>query len=210
MPSERPFVTLVGRVEAVLEERRSRFLAIAIPSPDRAAAERFQREQSLAHKNPSHVVPAFVLRDGTSYSSDAGEPAGSSGSAVLAAIEHAELTDVAVVVVRWFGGTKLGTGGLRRAYGEVASRALAAGARRTLTPGIRFRIRFSHSQTAAVLGSLDRIGARDLDYGYGFEGVVELDASVSASAARRLPLLLRDATRGGASLEALAEILIGA
>lgn len=210
MPIERPFVTLAGRGEAVLEERRSRFLAIAIPVPDRAAAERFHREQSLAHKNPSHVVPAFALRDGTTYSSDAGEPTGSSGNAVLAAIERAELTDVAVVVVRWFGGVKLGTGGLRRAYGEAAALALAGGARRSLTPGTRFRIRFAYAETAAVLGSLDRVGARDLDYDYGQEGDVELCASIAASEVGRLSHLLRDATRGRASLTAIAEVLIGA
>jgi len=72
------------------------------------------------------VVPAFRLRDGTSFSSDAGEPAGSAGAPLLAAIAGAGLYDVAAVVVRWYGGTNLGVGGLVRAYGGALARASTA------------------------------------------------------------------------------------
>ena len=118
------FATLAGRVTAELEERGSRFLAIAEPVLDRAGAEAFFAREARAHRNPTHVVPAFRLRDGTEFSSDAGEPAGSAGAPLLAALGGAGLHDVAAVVVRWYGGTNLGVGGLVRAYGGALARAL--------------------------------------------------------------------------------------
>jgi putative IMPACT (imprinted ancient) family translation regulator len=77
------------------------------------------------HHGATHHCWAFRLfRDERSRSSDAGEPSGSAGRPILAAIESAALFDIAVVVVRWFGGVKLGTGGLSRAYRESASETL--------------------------------------------------------------------------------------
>ena len=77
------FATLAGRVTAEREERGSRFLAIAEPVLDRAGAEAFFARETRAQRNPTHVVPAFRLRDGTEFSSDAGEPAGRVPSAKL-------------------------------------------------------------------------------------------------------------------------------
>ncbi|HEY6843353.1 MAG TPA: YigZ family protein [Thermoanaerobaculia bacterium] len=65
------------------------------------------------------------FRESRSRSSDAGEPSGTAGRPILSAIEGADLCDVAVVVVRWFGGVKLGTGGLSRAYRETAAAVLS-------------------------------------------------------------------------------------
>ena len=77
------------------------------------------------HHDATHHCWAFRLfRDERSRSSDAGEPSGTAGRPILAAIEGAGLFDTAVVVVRWFGGVKLGTGGLSRAYRESASETL--------------------------------------------------------------------------------------
>src|SRR4029077_12482483 len=118
------FRTLAGRATGELEERGSRFLAVAVPVADRAGAEAFFAAEGRTHRNPTHVVPAFRLRDGVSFSSDAGEPAGSAGAPVLAVLAGADLHDVAAVVVRWYGGTNLGVGGLVRAYGGALARAL--------------------------------------------------------------------------------------
>ena len=109
------------------------------PSPCRTgrAPRRSSRARRVRTAIPTHVVPAFRLRDGTSFSSDAGEPAGSAGAPLLAALAGAGLHDVAAVVVRWYGGTNLGVGGLVRAYGGAlrersrARRSCAASARRT-------------------------------------------------------------------------------
>ena len=100
---------------------RSEFLGIALPVD---SEERFREELRAIEKqhfDATHHCWAFRLfRDDRARSSDAGEPSGTAGRPILSAIEGADLFDVAVVVVRWFGGVKLGTGGLSRAYRESA------------------------------------------------------------------------------------------
>ena len=77
---------------------------------------------------------------------DDGEPSGTAGEPILQAIRSAELTDLAVVVVRYFGGIKLGTGGLARAYGSTAATALEAAPRRTVQLGRRVLVDFPYAQ----------------------------------------------------------------
>ena len=79
------------------------------------------------HFDATHHCWAFRLfADERARSADAGEPSGSAGKPILSAIESRDLFDAAVVVVRWFGGVKLGTGGLSRAYRSTAAGAIAA------------------------------------------------------------------------------------
>ena len=157
------FSTLAGRVTAELEERGSRFLAIAEPVLERAGAEAFIAREARAHRNPTHVVPAFRLRDGTAFSSDAGEPAGSAGAPLLAALGGAGLQDVAAVVVRWYGGTNLGVGGLVRAYGGALAQALAGAPVVRCERALELRLAYTHDQTAAVMRCVTGNGGRQLD-----------------------------------------------
>lgn len=120
-----------GRGEA--RERASRFLAFALPCASADEAGEAVARLSREYHDATHVAFAWKLGSGdaaATRASDAGEPAGTAGRPIAAAIEAANVTDVCVAVVRYFGGTKLGTGGLGRAYREAAARALeAAGAR---------------------------------------------------------------------------------
>jgi putative IMPACT (imprinted ancient) family translation regulator len=189
------FATLAGRVTAELEERGSRFLAIAEPVADRAGAEAFLAREARAHRNPTHVVPAFRLRDGTSFSSDAGEPPGSAGAPILAALGGAGLHDVAAVVVRWYGGTNLGVGGLVRAYGGALARALAGAPTVHCVRAAQMRLSYTHDQTAAVMRCVATHGGRDLTHDYGESGA-DLGFLVPESRVEALTRCLRDATRG--------------
>lgn len=104
---------------------RSEFLGIAFPVTveDEFFAE-LQRVQKL-HFDATHHCWAFRLfAESRSRSSDAGEPSGTAGKPILAAIEGADFHDAGVIVVRWYGGVKLGTGGLSRAYRETAAETL--------------------------------------------------------------------------------------
>jgi len=110
-----------------LEERRSRFVATAfyLDSIESVKAEIKQMRQK--HKDASHVVHAFAygkLHSLITGMSDDGEPKGTAGRPVLDSILGRSITNVLVMVVRYFGGTLLGTGGLVQAYGKSAQQAL--------------------------------------------------------------------------------------
>ena len=203
------FSTLAGRVTAEREERGSRFLAIAEPVPDRAGAEAFVAREARAHRTPTHVVPAFRLRDGTAFSSDAGEPVGSAGAPLLAALGGAGLVDVAAVVVRWYGGTDLGVGGLVRAYGGALAKALEHAQRVRCERAREVRLVYGHELTAAVMRCVEGHGGvqRVLDYG---EAGAELRCLVPLGRVVALERCLRDATRGAVSVEQGGEAVIRA
>lgn len=119
------FRTLVEPVEFRHKIERSEFLGLAFPVTleDDFFAE-LQRVQKR-HFDATHHCWAFRLfAESRSRSSDAGEPSGTAGKPILAAIEGADLHDLGVIVVRWYGGVKLGTGGLSRAYRDTAAETL--------------------------------------------------------------------------------------
>lgn len=114
------------RIETV--ERRSRFLATADRTASVDEARAFIAEMRTEMPDASHHVYAFRVGYGpteTSGMSDDGEPSGTAGRPVLAVVAGSHLGDVCVVVTRYFGGTKLGTGGLVRAYTAAAQQVLA-------------------------------------------------------------------------------------
>jgi putative IMPACT (imprinted ancient) family translation regulator len=194
-------------VTAELEERGSRFLAIAEAVDGRVRAEEFVVAEARAHRNPTHVVPAFRLHDGTSFSSDAGEPAGSAGAPMLAAIAGAGLHDVAAVVVRWYGGINLGVGGLVRAYGGALARALEQAALVSCVRAADVRVRHGHELTAAVMRCVSQHGARQLAHAYDPEGA-ELRFCVPLTRCDSLERCLRDGTRGVVGLERLGDVVV--
>ena len=104
----------------------SRFIAAISPAQDVQAAEAFVASLRSEYDDASHHCFAWRLGpDGETFrSSDDGEPGGSAGRPILLQIEGHDLTDTVVVVTRYFGGTKLGVGGLVRAYGGAAGQAL--------------------------------------------------------------------------------------
>ena len=107
---------------------RSEFLGLAFPVESEEAFFEELARISREHFDATHHCWAFRLRE-RSRSSDAGEPSGTAGKPILLAIEADDVFEAGVVVVRWYGGVKLGTGGLSRAYRDTAAQTLA-GARR--------------------------------------------------------------------------------
>ena len=115
--------TIASRVEFRQKIERSDFLGIAFPVASEDAFLRDLAAIAKEHFDATHHCWAFRLRE-RARSSDAGEPSGTAGKPILNAIESADLFEVGVVVVRWYGGIKLGTGGLARAYRDTALQAL--------------------------------------------------------------------------------------
>ena len=106
----------------------SRFIATAAPAFSVEEARTFIRRIKAEFKDASHNVPAFVIGYGpsvTAHCSDDGEPSGTAGRPMLAVLQGSGMGDIVVVVTRYFGGTKLGTGGLVRAYGDAVKEVLA-------------------------------------------------------------------------------------
>lgn len=110
-----------------IREKGSRFLAVAAPAADEAAAREVIESLRREHPDATHHCFAWRLgAESAERSSDAGEPSGTAGPPILAALRGSGLSDAVVVVTRWFGGTKLGKGGLVRAYATAAREALAS------------------------------------------------------------------------------------
>lgn len=114
-------------VETEIKVVNSRFIASLAPANSVEEAREFLAEIKKRFPDATHHVPAFVIGHGQSiitHCSDDGEPSGTSGRPALAVLQGSGLGNVVVVVTRYFGGTKLGTGGLVKAYGEAVKAVL--------------------------------------------------------------------------------------
>lgn len=122
------YLTISRTSEGIYKEKMSKFLAFAIPVVSveevKTQLEKYQKE----YYDARHVCWAYMLgHERTNFrSNDNGEPSGTAGKPILGQINSAGLTDILIIVVRYFGGIKLGTSGLIVAYREAAAEAIAA------------------------------------------------------------------------------------
>ena len=196
----------VGTATAEVRVRGSRFVGVARPAASLPEAVSARERERTLHHDASHHVFACRLADGAFRFDDDGEPAGTGGRAVLAAIDAAGLSNVVVVVIRYFGGTKLGTGGLARAYGGVAAATLAEAPTQRVTPGARVRVRYRYEDTgsvARVVGAMGAVRIAD-DFGQSAELLVALARSKVAALGRDL----RQATAGTVEIEVCPEEML--
>lgn len=150
----RSYLTPAGSSSAVLREKGSRFLAVVMPAADETMARRQLEELAKEHADATHHCWAWRIgQPPQERSSDAGEPAGTAGMPMLQVLRGAGLGDVLAVVVRWFGGTKLGKGGLARAYSEAVRLALAGMLTVERRPTTRLRLMLPYS----CLGDVKRL-----------------------------------------------------
>ncbi|SRR6266545_2842729 len=148
MPS---YPSPAGEARAEIREKGSRFLAILGPAADEEAAR--ARLAAVAREFPdaTHCCWAWRLGDPPrERSSDAGEPSGTAGVPILQVLRGSGLSDVLAAVVRWFGGTKLGKGGLARAYAAAAREALPLLPVAVRVPTERLVLRLPHEKVGAV------------------------------------------------------------
>ena len=119
--------TVAAPAQDEFTEKKSRFIGFIAPVTTEQEAAEFVEEIRARHREARHHCYAYLLRQGNlSRFSDDGEPSGTAGRPILEVLQREELTDVCVVVVRYFGGILLGTGGLARAYPQVCNLAVAA------------------------------------------------------------------------------------
>ena len=120
------YLTIEAPGEAIFKEKMSRFLSFAIPVSSVSEAREYIEMYRKEYYDARHVCWAYMIgHERTCFrANDNGEPSGTAGRPILGAINSRELTDILVVVVRYFGGIKLGTGGLIVAYKAAAAEAL--------------------------------------------------------------------------------------
>jgi uncharacterized YigZ family protein len=195
----KPFLTLAAPGQHREEVKDSVFLAYAGRADSQDEAFAFLREVLGRHTDASHLCWAYRISDGYRYS-DGGEPTGTAGQPILRTIEGQGLDHVVVGVIRYFGGTKLGAGGLMRAYGGAAAEALRGAPKRKETPRIVVLLDIGFDQVGSAYRILDRLQASRLGEDYHASGV-KLRAALPAGELERLETELRDATRGQFSLQ---------
>lgn len=125
-PDEYQSVAGYGEAEFIID--KSRFIGYALPAADEEAARAFINELRTLHPQATHVCSAWIIGAGglAMRFSDDGEPSGTAGVPMLEVLKKEGVTDIVCAVVRYFGGVKLGAGGLIRAYTRGAVEALAA------------------------------------------------------------------------------------
>jgi uncharacterized YigZ family protein len=174
--------TLACQGSARLTRERSRFLAFVEPV---AAVDEIEERLTAIRReyhDATHVCYAYRCRAEPGIiarADDAGEPGGSAGTPILQQLEAADLVDVLAVVVRYFGGIKLGVGGLVRAYGAVTAAALAEASTVERLLEVTLRLRFPIEVNAAVMRTIHRHGARVLDIRYDTQGEATVTVPLS-------------------------------
>ena len=146
----------IGLVRREITVVNSRFIGSLAPAFSIEEAKAFIHQVKAEFTDASHHVPAYLIGFGESviaHCSDAGEPSGTAGRPVLAVLQGSGLGDIVVVITRYFGGTKLGTGGLVRAYSDSAREVLSAvkRAERVLTHTVMLEIPYSLLQRVRQL-----------------------------------------------------------
>lgn len=147
------YLVPAGETRTELIIKKSRFIATAAPAFSIAEAKAFIRRIKAEFADASHNVPLFLVGFGnavTAHSSDDGEPNGTAGRPALAVLQGSGLGDVVVVVTRYFGGTKLGTGGLVRAYGDAVRAVLAELPRAEKVPTHTIMLAFPYSHLERI------------------------------------------------------------
>ena len=169
---------------------RSDFLGIVFPvASEEAFADRLEAIRK-EHFDATHHCWAFRLfASQRARSSDAGEPGGSAGKPILSAIEAAALYDVGLVVTRWYGGVKLGTGGLSRAYRSTATGAIANASVHDRFVYIRVAVEAPFDRISDLYRLVDPPAVILAAEEYGDRNVFQFDVRASAEAAFRARLI---------------------
>ncbi len=199
------YFTIAAPCEAETRVKDSRFIAWLTPAQSREQAEDCIAERSKRFTGATHNC--FALRIGTgnallAYANDAHEPAGSAGRPMLQVLETHKLTNVAAVVTRYFGGTKLGIGGLVRAYGNALRAAVAAANLMPLLDTRKFRLVYQYSDSAVLEKALHQCGARVSSGTFGAE--VQRLVEVPEEHAEEFQRLVQEASAGRVAAHAIA------
>ena len=182
------YTTVKAAAEASIVIEKSEFIAKIAPVSTSEEAAAFIDSVRAEHRRARHNCYAYILREGfeTRFSDD-GEPQGTAGAPILDVLQKSELTDVCIVVTRYFGGILLGRGGLTRAYSSAAAKAVASAALKLMHPARDVSLSFDYGLYDRILRLLPEFDIR----------IIEQDFADDVS----MKLLIKDELCGGFSLK---------
>lgn len=159
------YYTIAQPTEGLYKEKGSKFLAYAFRViSEEEVEDRLIEIREIHHKARHHCYAYEIGIDGNRYrANDDGEPSGTAGKPILGQLHSHELTDVLVIVVRYFGGTKLGASGLITAYKESAKEALRIAERKLVIIGNPYLLSFGYDQMGHVMNCVKSLELNILD-----------------------------------------------
>ena len=206
--SEDSFLSCRTGIEIETKVKGSRFLARAFRVDKKLALESELATVQKKYRDATHHCTAYRLGNPDSFlekSDDNGEPSGSAGVPILGAIRRAEYYNCFIVVTRYYGGTKLGTGGLVRAYGEAARLAIESAPERRVWHETELTLHCTYDNLGSVEAVLGREASRLRGIERVFEAKPEFHVRVPRSFAPGLEALLIEATAGRIEIGARVE-----
>jgi len=199
------YFTVSGISESESRIKGSRFIGIAMPCEKDTDIQSNLSEVSRRYPNATHYCYAAVYggTNRTEKSSDNGEPSGTAAKPILSVIKGRELTDTMIVVVRYFGGTLLGTGGLVHAYTQSASDSIECASIVKKSACAIFRITLSYADLNAFNAKCRVMCAIPPEINY--EAAVTVTAAVPVGMAEEFSQLLADSTERRAHMERIGD-----
>lgn len=169
------YKTVKNISEFTIVEKKSEFIGYCAPVKTEEEAVAFVNSIKKKHSDARHNVYAYVLREGFAQRfSDDGEPHGTAGMPVLDSIRKADLTDVAVVVTRYFGGILLGTGGLVRAYTAAAAGAIKDAGVAEVGDFAILEIKANYSDYQKIMPLISAVNAKIEDSDFGTDVIMKI------------------------------------
>ena len=193
---------LVAAEPYTLLVKNSRFLAELFPVATQEEARARLAAQKTRWPDIRHVVHAFAIGPQANIlgCSDDGEPAGTAGRPALEVLKGSGVTNVLLTIARWFGGTKLGTGGLVHAYGDAARGVLATAQTREIIAQASLTVTVPFAAADAARRALEQAGFAFAAQDYTADGA-KFSGTLAADGADALRQRLNDITRGKAVFE---------
>lgn len=200
--SDGDYLIAVSNAEAEIEIKGSRFIGCLSPAQTLEEASNFKELIQQRYPKASHYCTASLLgapNDSNGYAySDDGEPSGTAGRPMLMALADAGVGQVTAVVVRYFGGTKLGTGGLQRAYKESVQAALPALPVETLVYKETFEVAFYYTDQGDVESLFSRFNVEIVESDY--SDIIRQEVRIEPFKVDELQEKLQAATQGRVQL----------
>lgn len=187
------FYSIAEAVHAEVLVKKSRFIACVEPVQDRAAALKIVDRLRAQHPGAAHVCWA-LMAGGQSAAVDDGEPSGTAGRPMLEVLRHQNLEGVLATVVRYFGGVKLGAGGLVGAYTDAVAQAIKSAHKIPIIKRSVLNCRFAYSLEGLVRREVEQAGARFLNVQHDSDVLCAIE--VSEAELDHLVLRINDGAQG--------------